>query len=78
MNFPPSVFLSLKNMKIVKRDPGMRSQITIYNDFCNPPLSSLKGYVINPDKNINEKGTVNGIANALLLLHSSFSTIGTV
>ena len=78
MRFPPSVFLSLKNMKIVKSRPGMRSQRTTYNGVCNSPLSSVKGNVIYPNKNINEKGTVNGIANALLLLHSSFSTMGTV
>jgi hypothetical protein len=65
-------------MNIVKSNPGIRSQRTTNNGVCNTPSLSLKGKVIYPNKNKNEKGTVSGIANALLLLHSSFSTIGTV
>jgi hypothetical protein len=66
-------------MKMLKSNPGMRSQRTAYNGFYNSPvLSSVKGMVIYPNKNKNEKGTVSGITIALLLLHSSFSTIGTV
>jgi hypothetical protein len=63
---------------MLKSNPGMSSQRTTYNGFYNSPASFVKGRVIYPNKNINEKGTVSGIAIALLLLHSSFSTIGTV
>lgn len=78
MRFPPSVFFSLKNMNMLRSNPGISNQRTAYNGFCNSPVSSVKGMVIYPNKNKNEKGTVSGIATALFLLHSSFSTIGTV
>ena len=78
MRFPPSVFFSLKNIKILKRNPGMSNQRTAFNGFYNLFSSSVKGKVIYPNRNRNENGTVSGIAMALLLLHSSFSTMGTV